>query len=118
MNGTRARFAAAGTIGVLTLAALPALARPATSEVQAWNVSRDPSYASGEPWVAVDPTDSRHVIVGWTATGSPNVCGRAVSWNRGRTWKRDSESSCTDALTAWGPHGVLYFGGILSNDVS
>jgi hypothetical protein len=96
--------------GLLAAVALPtaiAASAASTAPRRAFdaNVSNDPNTDSGEPMVAVNPTDANNVIVTYTqsATGSelyhqvvPGVqyvspgtqCGFAVTKDGGRTWER------------------------------
>src|SRR5690348_15617289 len=100
---------------------------PARAGLFSADVSSDPSTSSGEPVVAVNPTDPRNVIVTYTqpslgqdlGTGYvPNErnlegetqCGFAVSHDGGATWERRQvpitdvvQIGCADPFPVFGP---------------
>jgi hypothetical protein len=109
--------------------ATTALAAPASFET---NVSDDPSTNSGEPTIAVDPTNPRRLIITYTQVSlqqqlthgqTPAIkdlegethCGYAFSTDRGRTWQSAPlpvtdlvQSSCADPFVVFDAHGTAY----------
>ena len=102
-----------------------------------------PGYQSGEPQLAINPTNPNEVFIAYSTskyTGSvdpaialqpspQHPCGGMVSEDRGATWSpaflpfkqqsRLAYSRCVDGLAAFGPDGTLYAGGgaFMGNDV-
>ncbi len=81
-----------------------------------------------EPYVAVNPEDSDHLIAGWQETrftdGGARALGVAVSTNGGRTWTDallpgltvvdgGEWSRASDPWPAFGPDGVAYYNSLL-----
>lgn len=124
---------AAATIAAALAVIYPAQARPAAFDR---DVSADPTTDSGEPMVAVNPTDPANQIVTYTQVslgsdlarqvvpGAGNLqgttqCGFAVTRDGGLTWERRSIPSvdpltdpahmgCADPNVVFAPDGTAY----------
>lgn len=94
-----------------------------------------PGYQSGEPEVAISPTNPNEIFIAYSTskyTGSldpaisfepspPHSCGGMVSRDRGENWRpaflpfkqqtRFTLSQCANGVAAFGPDGTLYAGG-------
>ncbi len=80
--------------------------------------------AEVEPWIAVDPTDPRHLVGVWQqdrlTTGGAKGLMAAVSFDRGRTWDRTTlpfdacapggldVERASDPWVSIGPDGIVY----------
>jgi hypothetical protein len=82
----------------------------------------------GEPEISQNPLNRDDLFMDWNTFGYPsplsggavaNPCGGAVSHDHGATWQSAPVplSNCADAVTAWGPDGTLYAGGIDATNV-
>jgi hypothetical protein len=91
----------------------------------------------GEPEISQNPLNRGDLFIVWNtfaypaSTGGsspvPNPCGGAVSHDRGITWQFETVpltpgnpagNLCADGVTAWGPDGTLYAGGIVTTKTS
>lgn len=118
-----------------------ALLLPATAgsgsrlEVDVTGSVNAPGYQSGEPEIAINPTNPNEIFIAHSTseyTGSldpaisfapspPHSCGGMVSRNGGASWRpaflpfrqqtRFTLSQCANGMAAFGPDGTLYAGG-------
>src|SRR5206468_2532352 len=128
MAGRRGRVRQPRRAAVLAVAlaavALSALPSAADAEAQPANVpvSRGDLYAYQDPWLAADPTDSRHLAVAYREGDQRDLCLLSQSRDAGRTWTTEDLlgprgrlrwpagfSLCYEGVVAFGPDGTLYF---------
>ncbi len=127
----------AATVVTLTAASVAAhSAHAAQPQAFEQNVSADRTTDSGEPMVAVNPTNRQNVIVTYTQTSlgqdlfhqvvpgtrnlqGTNQCGYAVSRDGGHTWERrpipdvdlvadPAHAGCADPNVVFSPTGTAY----------
>jgi hypothetical protein len=126
-----------------TALAAPALAKttaaPSRTGIFEQKLTHDSHYAEGEPSIAVNPRNQRNIILtflantGFGAYGAQNntapttrdfeetiqACDYLVTFNGGRTWKRDTlpianfdidptRPNCSDTLVQFDKHGIAY----------
>ena len=83
---------------------------------------------TGEPEIAVNPLNPRNLFIDWTtfnyppsATAPiPDPCGGLSSQDGGLSWQPAPVplTGCADAVSAFGPDGTLYAGGIVTTSVT
>ncbi|MGH7856549.1 MAG: sialidase family protein, partial [Candidatus Binatia bacterium] len=112
-------------IGLLVALALavPALAQPGYET----NVSNDPAVKDGEPSMAVNPTNSQNLVMGYMKETGRDLeeageCAAAVTFDRGATWQSwvlpltDSfYSICADPTVVFDAAGTVYLAAIAFN---
>nr|AJD20021.1 hypothetical protein [uncultured bacterium] len=90
---------------------------------EAWPYGTVTPNTETEPWVAVNPTDPRHIVVAWQqdrwTTGSSRGMVVALTRDNGKTWKKvvppgftaclgGTFTRATDPWLSFGPRGELY----------
>jgi hypothetical protein len=104
--------------------ASPATGVNSTASVNFANIKVNPdtsNAAQNEPFVAVDPSNANHIVVGsnsWLAGGGHFDVFAYVSFDGGRTWassqpyidRNASRLNAADPTVAFGPNGTVYFG--------
>jgi hypothetical protein len=126
---------------VLVAGTQPANAVPPSSSTQVQITSNPTGFSSGEPEIAINPTNPNNLFIDHatfpvpetggipplTTPAPPHSCGGYVSMNRGQGWQPGFlpftpqanpfggppvfPSECEDGVAAFGPDGTLYAGG-------
>ena len=125
--GVAALSLAAGASGSLTAGATPGN-QAFTHELETNVVGNGAATTTGEPEIAVNPLNPNNLFIDWTtfnyppsATAPiPDPCGGKSSQNGGLSWQPAPVplTGCADAVSAFGPDGTLYVGGIVTTSVT
>jgi hypothetical protein len=104
--------------------AKPAVGANSTSNVAFANIKVNPdssNEAQNEPFVAVDPNNANHIVVGansWLVGGGHFEVFAYVSFDKGKTWassqpyidRNASRINAADPTVSFGPDGKVYYG--------